>query len=119
MGYFMESGRYADTEDVTLESAKSVTGASGTGTAKELGDKAIARLELTVSAIGAGSTLTCTVKTCDTETGTYRTVAAFTGASATGSERLSFSGLDRWVRVDWALAGGTLTATYGIDGEAV
>ena len=49
----------------------------------------------------------------------YRTVAAFTGASATGTERLCFTGLDRWVRADWALAGGTTTATYSVSGEAV
>lgn len=119
MGYYMQDGRWADTDDVTLETAKEVSGASGTGTVRELGDKVVGRFTLTVAALGAGTTLTATVKTCDTEDGTYRTVGTFTAASATGSERKSFSGLDRWVRVDWALAGGVTTATYSVSGEAV
>lgn len=119
MGYQTESGRWANTADVTLDSAKSVSGASGTGTAVEVGDRGTGRFTLDVTALGSGTTLTVTVKTSDTESGTYRTVAAFTAASATGTELKSFPGLDRWVRADWALSGGTTTATYTVDGEAV
>jgi hypothetical protein len=115
----MKSGRWADTESVVLANAASVSGASGTGTAVELGDRGVGRLTLLVSALGAGTTLTVTIMTSDAESGTYRAVSAFTGAGATGSEALSFAGLDRWVRADWALVGGTTTATYTVSGEAV
>ena len=120
MGYHQEDGLWADTKDVTLESALAVSGSSGTGTVTEFGDKTLARLTLLISAIGAGTTLTATVMTCDTEDGTFRALTpTFTSASATGSELLSFPGLDRFVRVDWALSGGTTTATYTVSGEAV
>ena len=119
MGYVMDNGRYADTQELVLDSAKSVSGASGNGTVTEVGDRGTARLTLDVTALGAGTTLTVTVKTCETSDGTYRTVLAFTPNTATGTERLSFTGLDRFVKADWALSAGTTTATYSVTGEAV
>lgn len=119
MGYTTANGRWANTLPVTLDAAKSVSGASGAGTVIELGDRGVARLTLDVTALGAGTTLTVTVKTCEESGGTYRTVAAFTNVTAIGVERLSFSGLDRFVKADWALNAGTTTATYTVSGEAV
>jgi hypothetical protein len=118
MGYQTKSGRWADTLPIVLAVATAVS-SSSEGTPVEVGDRGVARLDLTVSAIGSGTTFTATVKTCDTETGTFRTVAAFTAATATGAERKSFAGLDRWVRVDGACSSGTTTATFSVSGEAV
>jgi hypothetical protein len=105
-------------DDIALDTAKSVSGASGNGTTVEVGAKGTLLLDLTVSALGAGTTLTVTVYTSKDGT-TWRSLGAFTDATATGTERKSFPGCDRYARACWALAGGTTTATYTVSGESV
>jgi len=105
-------------DDISLASAKSVSGASGNGDTVEVGAKAALLLDLDVTALGAGTTLTVTVYTSKDGT-TWRSLGAFTGATGTGTERLSFAGCDRYARANWALSGGTTTATYSVSGEAV
>jgi hypothetical protein len=113
------TGQWETTDDISLADAKSVSGASGEGTAVEVGAKGTRLLDLTPSAIGAGTTLTITVKTCKTADGTFRTLGTFAGATDTTAQRVSFAGCDRYARADWALAAGTTTATYTVSGEAV
>ncbi len=110
--------RHEHTDSLSLADSKAVSGASGEGTAVEVGAKGTLLLDLDVTAIGAGTTLTVTIKTSKDGT-TWRTLAAFTGATSTGTERKSFAGCDRYARADWALNAGTTTATYSVSGEAV
>jgi hypothetical protein len=119
MGYMNQRlRRWEDTDAISLADAKSVSGASGEGDAIEVGARGTLLLDLTVSALGAGTTLTVTVKT-SAEGTTWRTIAAFTAATDAGTERKSFAGCDRYARADWALSNGTTTATYSVSGEAV
>jgi hypothetical protein len=117
MGYKMASGRWANTAELTLASALAVSGNTD-GTGVEVGDRGVARLTLTVAAIGAGTTLTVYIET-SADGVTYRNVGNFTATAAPGSEILSFSGLDRYVRARYSFAGGATTCTASISGEAV
>jgi len=120
-GYATDSGRFAGFLSIAFPSA-SVSGASGSSDVMDLGDRGTARLDLYVTALGAGTTFTPTITTCATPGGSFRSVAAFTGvtsASAYSAERKSFTGLDRYVQIAWTLSGGTTTATYRISGDAV
>jgi hypothetical protein len=91
--------------------AASLTGGAGTAT-------------ITTATAGVTPTLVATVKTCKTANGTFRTVAAFATVSGTDldsgtyTERKSFTGLDRFVRVDWALTGTDAAPTFAVTGEA-
>jgi len=105
-------------DEIALASAKSVSGASGNGDTVEVGTKGTLLLDLTSTAVGANTALTVTVQTSKDGT-TWRTLAAFTAQTEAGTERKSFPGCDRYARANWALAGGTTTATYSVSGEAV
>lgn len=118
-GYTMGNGKWAKmTELVLLASATKTE--SGTGTPVEIGNKGVACLDLTSTAKSGTDTptLTVTVKTCKTVDGTFRTVASFTAQTATGTERKSFSGLDRFVRIDWTISGTNPSWTFHCEGEA-
>jgi hypothetical protein len=117
MGYSTGSGRWADTQELVFANALAVSGNTD-GTAQELGDKGVARLTLTASAVGAGTTVTVYVETSK-DNSSFRNVGNFTGLAAPGTEIKSFSGLDRWVRIRYAFVGGTTTATLTVSGEAV
>lgn len=73
---------------------------------------------------GVAPTLTVTVETCKTSNGTFRSVGTFTAVAGTDlddgtyTERKSFSGLDRFVRVSWALTGSSASFTFKVEGEA-
>lgn len=118
MAYTTKSGRWADTVPVELANALQLTG-NANGDSLELGDRGVARLSLTVSAIGAGTTLTVYIETSADDTN-WRAVSNYSGVnSAPSSSRLSFSGLDRFIRARYAFVGGTTTATVTLTGEAV
>lgn len=91
--------------------ATSLTGGAGTATC-------------TTSTAGVTPTLDVTVETCKTADGTFRTVASFTQVagtdldSGTHTERKSFSGLDRFVRVSWDITGTGGKFTFAVTGEA-
>jgi hypothetical protein len=95
-----------------------VGGDSGEGTLVEVGARGTLLLDLDVLELGAGTTLTVTLKTSKDGVA-WRTLGAFAAAAAPGSERKSFPGSDRYARADWALAGGTTTASFTVTGEAV
>lgn len=73
---------------------------------------------------GVDATLAVTVKTCKTADGTFRTVDSFTTVACTdldagpATQRKSFTGLDRFVRVDWDLTGAGGSFTFSVTGEA-
>jgi hypothetical protein len=121
MGYFMANGMYADTDPVTFLQAGGVISASGSSAVLEVGDRGTARITANFSAVaGTGPTLDIAVMTCDTPGGSFRQVGTFTQFTATGSQRKSFAGLDRFVRLDYTLGGSASPSFTGtIDGECV
>lgn len=119
MGYTMQNGRHANTEDVIL-APSAARNAAFEGGALELGDRQTLRLLLNVTAAsGTSPTLDVTVKTRRDASDAWRTVAAFAQATGVGSERKCFSGLDREVKVDAAIGGtNTPSFTWSVTGEA-
>ena len=49
----------------------------------------------------------------------WRTLGGFTAKAGTGSERLSFSGCDRFVRCAYTISGTLPEFTFSVSGEAV
>lgn len=90
--------------------ATSLTGGAGTAT-------------VTTSTAGVAPTLDVSIATCDTPDGTFRTLGSFTQVTGPDlddgevSERLSFSGLDRYVRSEYDLAGASAAFTFSVSGE--
>jgi hypothetical protein len=120
MGYYSDSlGRWVATADVTVVASGQRT-ANGSSPAIELGDATAARLTLDVTAglADADETLDVTVETSE-DGATWRDVANFAQATDVGAVRASFSGLDRYIRASWTVAGTTPDVTFGVAGETV
>lgn len=118
MGYNKQSGEWAETDDVTLAASEART-ASGSGSSVELGDRGTLRLLLDVTAAsGTLPSLQVDVQTSYDAT-TWRTLGGFTALAATGSQRASFPGADRFVRATWTVSGTTPSFTFSVAGEAV
>lgn len=113
MGYHMSSGQFANVDEVVLYNG--TQSADETSAKIECGEKTVACLSLVVSAVTSSPTLDVTIQT-SADGSTWRTVAAFAQATGAGSERKSFSGLDRFVRADLNI-GGTGTITYKLSGD--
>lgn len=117
MGYNTRSGKWADTDNVTVQPSVTKT-ATFSGNAVEVGDKGSACLDLVVTAAsGSSPTLDVAIQT-SSDASTWRAVAAFAQKIATGSERKSFTGLDRFVRAVGTIGGGSPSFTYSVSGEA-
>lgn len=118
MAYTTAKGRIADTLSLSLHDSAART-ATATGSSFELGDRGVLRLLLDVTAAsGTTPTLDVTVQT-SYDGSTWRSVAAFTQATAITSERKSFAGCDRFVRVSYTIGGTTPSFTFSVSGEAV
>jgi len=118
MAYTTANGRHADTLPVTLHES-AARGASGDGSAVELGDRGTLRLLLDVTA-ASGTTPSLAVEVETSYDGsTWRPLGGFTAVATTGSERLSFSGCDRFVRCAYTISGDTPSFTFSVSGEAV
>lgn len=116
MGYSTKSGRWAATADLVLAASAERT-ATGNGASVEVGDKAVGRLLLDVTArTGTTPTLDVTIQT-SFDGVTWRTAGTFTQATATGQQRISCM-LDRYVRAIWTIGGTTPSFTFSIAGEA-
>ena len=98
MAYQMANGRWADTDPVSLFASAART-ATVNGSAVELGDRCMARLDLKVTA-ASGTTPTLNVKVQHSPDGTNWTDVgtAFTQATGATTEHKIVSGLDRFVR---------------------
>ncbi len=94
MGYPTKSGRWADTVSLTLAAS-----AARTATAN-----------------GTTPTLDVVIQTSHDGT-TWRTAHTFTQATATGTQRASFT-VDRFVRASWTVDGTTPSFTFAVTGEA-
>lgn len=120
MGYQSDNtGRHMDVDDVELHPSGQET-TNGSGASVEV-DRGVARLTLDVTAVGADAdeTLDVSVETSEDDA-TWREVGTFTQYTqpdGVGSERLSFAGLDRFVRVSWTVGGTTPEFTFEVSGE--
>jgi len=126
MGYTKANGQWADTLDITVYPATTLVAAGAVnGSAIEIGDRAAACLELVCTDLTASDTLDAKIQTSKdgigSGLGVWRDVASFTQITATtGSERKSFSGLDRFIRAvvtPTDVGGGGVSATLSIVGE--
>lgn len=121
MGYQMAStDRWADTDEVVLHESAART-ASGNGPSAELGDRGVLRLLLDVTAATAATgtpTLDVEVQT-SYDGATWRALGTFAQQTAVSSERKSFAGCDRFVRVAYTIGGDTPNLTFAVTGEAV
>lgn len=124
MSYTKANGKFADTDEVIVFPETTITTATAVnGDAIEVGDRSCACLELVCSALTASDSLDVKIQTSKDASGSglgaWRDVAAFTQLTATGSERKSFSGLDRFIRavVDGTDAGGGISFTVKVSGE--
>jgi len=109
--------------DVVLEPAGKVitTSAAGSVVLAPM-NKGTLRAALAVTAAsGTTPSLTVTVQTSYDagSSDAWRTVAAFTAATAAGTERKSFPGLDRYVRLNYTVSGTNPSITFGVSGEIV
>jgi hypothetical protein len=119
-GYNRSNGAgWADTDTVNITDPVTLTATAST-TPIEPGDRGTLRLLLTVSAAsGTTPTLDVSIETSfDGQTG-WRSMGAFTQATAAGSQRKSFSGADRFVRATATIGGTTPSFTFSVNGEAV
>jgi len=117
MGYQQKNGRYADTRDLALMGAVAMTATTNGGAVET--DRGVARLTLSVTAAsGTNPTLDVAIQTRKDGNDTWRAVASFAQATAAGSERKCFSGLDREVRAVATIAGTTPSFSFSVVGDA-
>lgn len=112
------NGEFIDVEEVTLASSAART-TSDAGAAIDLGDRGTLRLSLAVTAkSGTKPSLHALVET-SADGSTWRQLGSFTAVNdATGSERRSFPGADRYVRLRWVISGTTPSFTFSVSGDA-
>lgn len=125
MGYTKQNGEWAETDDVVPFPLTTLTAAGAVnGTAIEVGERTTACLELVCTAITASDTCDAKIQTSKDGTGSglgaWRDVASFTQLTAAASQRLSFNGLDRFIRAvvtPTDAGGGGISVTLSIKGE--
>lgn len=119
-GYHLGSTRrWANVEALSLpplEGASVTT--DGYSKVVELGDRAVARLKLTVGAHSSADTLDVTIQCSRDGVNNWYSVGAFTQTSAAGSESKTFA-LDRFVRAKYDVTGSSVSiAVTSLEGEA-
>lgn len=123
MGYHRQDRRWADTEDITLAPLDTRADAEATGTEVELGDRAVVRLALTVTAkTGTTPTLDVTIETSHDgatwyEAGTFEQIEDPNLTSGPLVARGVFP-VDRFVRAKWEVGGSDPSFTFSLAGEA-
>jgi hypothetical protein len=117
-GFFREDGRYAPSYLAPLAPAATVT-ANGNGDTYEMGAATVLRLTRAVTASsGSTPTLDVVVET-SRDNSTWRAVGQFPPMTTTGSDDITFAGLDRYARVRWAVGGTTPSFTFSVTGHAI
>lgn len=115
-GYTKADGRYANVHPITPAASAART-ANGNGSSIELGDRAVARLKLDVTAAsGTSPTLDVTVQT-SRDGATWYTAGTFTQRTGVASEEKVFA-IDRFVRASWTVGGTSPSFTFSVAGEA-
>jgi len=127
-GYSTRAGRFANLMSVVLYAAGSVLAAVAAGVASpsvELGDRGTMRLNLAVTAFAgtAAPTLAVTIQTSPDNVNWTTIVASpgaasFTNAAGVTTQRLIFTGLDRFVRALTTVTGTNPSFTFSLTGEA-
>ncbi len=112
------AGRQANVQALNLSPGAAVT-ADSYSAAFELGDRAVARLTLDVTALTGGDALDVVVE-CSHDGTTWYTSGSFTQATGVTAETKCFL-LDRHVRAYYNVtdAGGGVSATFTLTGETV
>lgn len=128
MGYFRANtagghkpGEWADTDPVSLQASAAIT-TTAAGSWIEVADRGDLRLTLDVTAVsGTNPTLDVEIETASDSSGSnLDTLGSFSQRTATGSQRLKFHGVDRFVRYRRTIGGtSTPTFTFSLTGEAV
>lgn len=114
MGFFGTGPHLIEGEQVNLHPSAARTG-NGNGTVVvPVGTNHTLRLTQAVTAATA-ATLTVTVETSEDKT-TWYAAGTFAATSTVSTQRKSFSGLDRYARVSWAVTG---SITFSVTGELV
>lgn len=120
MPYTRSDGTYVHTETFPAVASAART-ATGSSPAVEVGALAALRgllLDIT-AASGTSPTITVAVET-SSDSATWYTVGSFAQRTGVASERKSFSGLDRFVRLTWTIGGTTPSFTFSVTaGELV
>lgn len=112
------SGRYIKSVELDLSPAAAITDDVKSAKSYELGDKAVARLVLDVTAVSSGETVDVTVET-SSDGSTWYSAGTFTQVTGTGTERKTFA-IDRYLRADFNLtSNGSPSVTLTLRGEAV
>jgi hypothetical protein len=103
-------------ESVVL-APSSVRTAAGSGPSVDTGERSTLRLTLNVTAAsGTSPSLTATIEH-SADGSTWRPHSSFAAATAVATERKTFGGIDRYVRVTWTLTGTSFT--FSVSGEVV
>jgi hypothetical protein len=119
MGYHRSSGEWADVEEIVLLGAGTRT-ATENGAANDVGSRGILRGALVITAAsGTTPTLDVAIQTRHDANDSWRTVGSFAQATAAGSERKCFAGLDREIRAVATLGGTTPSFDLTVSGELV
>lgn len=115
MPYQKTDGTYVHTELFpAVASAARTTTASAP--AVEVGARSGLRsLFLNVTAVSGSPTLDLKLET-SADNSTWYTVGSFAQKTGVSSERKSFAGLDRFVRLTWTIAGTTPSLTFSVTG---
>lgn len=118
---YNSGGVYVATGDIGVLGAAQagVTGAGNTS-AIEVGSRHTLRLALNVTA-ASGTTPSVTVNVqCSPDGSSWYTVGSFAAKTAVSAESKSFSGLDRFVRLQWGAPSGTNpNFTFNATGELI
>jgi hypothetical protein len=124
-GYSTGGGRFADLLSCVLWAAGSTLAATANSNSVELGDRGTLRLTLAVTGVLGGTPSMSVAVQTSPDNATWTTITASPGAvsfsAATGvtSQRLIFTGVDRFVRAVATVSGGTPSLTFSLTGEAV
>jgi hypothetical protein len=116
VSYVRSDGTFVYTEGFSpaaIPSAARTT--TGNGVAYETGDRTEVRgLVLDVTAAsGTTPTLDVSIQTSD-DNSTWRTLASFSQKTTVSNQHLSVSGLDRYLRFSWVIAGTTPSFTFSV-----
>jgi hypothetical protein len=116
---FDASGNAFSGDTVTLVTPGTVQTASTNGGGVGTSAYGTLRLTLNVTAVsGTTPSMTVNVQTSQ-DNATWSTIASFPAATAVGTSRKVFNGVDRFTRATTTITGTTPSFTFGVTGEAV
>jgi hypothetical protein len=116
---FDSSGNAFSGDPVVLVTPGTVQTASGNVGGVGSSNYGTLRLTLNVTAAsGTTPSLTVNVQTSQ-DNATWSTIASFPAATAVGTSRKVFNGVDRYTRATTTITGTTPSFTFGVTGEGI